>query len=66
MMEGRDASTNRRLGMRGFIELLHELAYYLAHNKRWWLTPIVVVLVVLSLLMALIASPLGPAFYAIF
>ena len=52
--------------MRALLELLAELGYYLAHNKRWWLTPIVVILVLLSLLMALAASPLGPAFYAIF
>ena len=53
-------------GMRGFIELLRELWFYLADNKRWWLTPIIVVMVLLSVLLVLTASPLGPMFYAIF
>jgi len=52
--------------MRGFVELIRELVYYLAHNKRWWLAPIVVTLILLSLLMILITSPLGPLFYATF
>ncbi|MBL7223044.1 MAG: hypothetical protein ISS72_04250 [Candidatus Brocadiae bacterium] len=51
---------------RGFWELARELGYYLADNQRWWLTPIVVVMLLLSLILVLAASPLGPAFYAIF
>ena len=51
---------------RGFWELVRELAYYLADNKRWWLTPIVVVMLLLSLILVLATSPLGPMFYAIF
>jgi hypothetical protein len=54
------------LGMRGFWELLRELWFYLADNKRWWLTPIVVVMVLLSVLLVITSSPLGPVFYAIF
>ena len=50
----------------GFYELVRELGYYLADNKRWWLAPIVIVMLVLSLLLVLAASPLGPMFYAIF
>jgi hypothetical protein len=52
--------------MRGFLELLRELWFYLADNKRWWLTPIILVMLLLSLLLVLTASPLGPMFYAIF
>jgi len=51
---------------RGYGELVRELGYYLADNKRWWLAPIVLVMLVLSLLLVLAASPLGPMFYAIF
>ena len=51
---------------RGFYELVRELGYYLADNKRWWLAPIIIVMLLLSLLLALASSPLGPAFYAIF
>lgn len=52
--------------MRGFLELVRELWFYLADNKRWWLTPILLVLLLLSLLLVLTSSPLGPMFYAIF
>lgn len=52
--------------MRGFLELIRELGYYLADNKRWWLAPIVIVMLLLSLILVLTASPLGPMFYAIF
>ena len=51
---------------RGFWELVRELGYYLADNKRWWLTPIIVVMLLLSLILVLATSPLGPMFYAIF
>ena len=48
---------------RGFWELTREFGYYLADNKRWWLTPIVIVLLALSLILVLAASPLGPFIY---
>lgn len=51
---------------RGFWELVRELGYYLADNKRWWLAPIIVVMLLLSLILVLATSPLGPMFYAIF
>ncbi len=52
--------------MRGFWELIRELWFYLKDNKRWWLTPILIVMVLLSLILVLTTSPLGPMFYAIF
>ena len=51
---------------RGLGELTRELLYYMADNKRWWLGPILFVMLLLSILLAITASPLGAAFYAIF
>ncbi len=46
--------------------LLSELADFLKHNKRWWLLPIVVVLLVVGLLVILSGSVLAPFIYPIF
>jgi len=50
----------------GRIGILKEFFQFLKDNKRWWLTPIVLVMILLALLLVAAASPLGPAFYAIF
>ena len=39
---------------------------FLVHNKKWWLTPIIVVLLVLSLLIALTNTAIGPFIYVLF
>ena len=52
--------------MRGFVELVREFWFYLAENKRWWLTPILLVMLLLSLILVVTSSPLSPMFYAFF
>jgi hypothetical protein len=42
--------------------LLAEYWDFLIHNKKWWLTPIVIILLVLSLLVIL-AGTVGPFIY---
>ena len=39
---------------------------FLVHNKKWWLTPIIVVLLVLSLLIALTNTAIAPFIYVLF
>ncbi len=43
---------------------LSELFQFLSHNKRWWLTPIVVILVLVSGLLVLGGS--APFIYTLF
>ncbi len=46
--------------------LLRELADYLLHNKAWWITPIVVVLLLVGLLIVLSGVGAGPFIYPLF
>lgn len=43
-----------------------EFADFLVHNKKWWLTPILLVLLALSLLIMLTNSAIGPFIYVLF
>lgn len=47
--------------------LLADLWDFLAHHKKWWLLPILAVLLVVGLLAALSAHPVvGPFLYTLF
>lgn len=48
------------------VGLAAELASFLLHNKKWWLAPILVVLLVLGLLVILAGSGAGPFIYTLF
>ncbi len=46
--------------------LLWELFDFLKHNKKWWLTPIILVLLLFGLLILLSGSAAAPFIYTIF
>ena len=46
--------------------LLRELADFLLHNKAWWITPIVVVLLLVGLLIFLAGTGAAPFIYPLF
>ncbi len=47
--------------------ILGELFQFLWHNKRWWLIPVLVVLVLFSLILILSqSSAIGPFIYSLF
>ena len=46
--------------------LLAEFGYFLLHNKKWWITPIVLVLLAFGLLIVLSGSPAAPFIYTLF
>ena len=46
--------------------ILHEFAYFLRHNKKWWLTPIILVLILLSALVILGGTAAAPFIYTLF
>ena len=43
-----------------------EFGQFLLHNKKWWLLPILLVLLAVGLLAALSATPLAPFIYTLF
>ena len=46
--------------------LLGELLDYLRHNKKWWLTPIIIVFLLMGLLMYLSGTAVAPLIYTLF
>jgi hypothetical protein len=46
--------------------LLMEFLYFLRYNKKWWLTPIILVLLLFTSLVMLAGSPAAPFIYTIF
>lgn len=46
--------------------LLAELWLFLRHNKKWWMTPIILVLLLLGMLVALAGTGMAPFIYTLF
>ena len=45
---------------------LGEVVYFLSHTKKWWLLPIVVILVAFGVLVALSGTAAAPFIYTLF
>jgi hypothetical protein len=53
--------------MAGRGELLHEFWLFLRHHKKWWLIPILLVLLLLGVFIVATESPLlAPLMYTLF
>ena len=48
------------------ISLVREFWDFLKHNKKWWLTPIILVFLLVGALVMLSATGVGPFIYALF
>lgn len=48
------------------VGLVRELYELILHNKKWWLVPILIVLLVIGVLAALGSSALAPFIYPLF
>lgn len=46
--------------------ILREFIWFLRYNKKWWLTPIVMVLLLLVVLAFVTTSPAAPFIYTLF
>jgi hypothetical protein len=46
--------------------LLSEFWHFLLHNKKWWLLPILIVLLFMGLLLMLSTTALAPFIYTLF
>jgi hypothetical protein len=56
----------REEARRGRTTMLGELLRFLAENKKWWITPILIVMVVLGLLVFLGGTGAAPFVYTLF
>jgi hypothetical protein len=45
---------------------MHELLSFLAHNKKWWLAPIVMSLLLIGVLVVLGGTAVAPFIYTVF
>ncbi len=61
----RDADFARQVNQRR-PGLIREFIDFLRFNKKWWLAPIVVVLLLIGVLVILGGTPLGAALYTLF
>ena len=55
-----DRESFAKLARRPAPSLLSEVWQFLAHRQKWWLLPVVLVLLLLGALMALSGSSVGP------
>jgi hypothetical protein len=46
--------------------IFHEFGYFLRHNRKWWLTPIILVLILVSALVILGGTAAAPFIYTLF
>ena len=46
--------------------LLAEFGHFVLHNKKWWLTPIIAVLLLVSLLIVIGGTGAAPFIYSLF
>ena len=46
--------------------IVTEFWFFLKHNKKWWLLPIFIILLILGLLVLLSGSALAPFIYPLF
>jgi hypothetical protein len=61
--EGTDFARQAESGQVGF---LSEMWSFIAHNKKWWLTPIILVLLAFGVLIALGGTAAAPFIYTLF
>ena len=62
----RDATEFQDLAGRERPGLIREFWAFLGHNKKWWLLPIVLVLLVLGALVILTSTGAAPFIYTLF
>ena len=51
---------------RGNASLVREIWDLIAHNKKWWLVPVVIVLLAIGVLVLLGSSAVAPFIYPVF
>lgn len=49
----------------GYRRILSEFAHFLRHEKKWWLTPILILLALMGLIIVSSNSALAPLIYTL-
>jgi hypothetical protein len=63
----RPASSSRRLAnLEDQLALTRDVVGLIWHHKLWWLVPLILAMLVLSLVLVLEATPVGPLLYPLF
>ena len=65
-MTENDSAEFERLANEQRSSLVAEFWYFLKHNKKWWLLPIVLMLLFLGLIIFLAGTSAAPFIYTIF
>ncbi len=65
-LESGEADEFAREAERDRVGLVAEFWDFLKHNKKWWLLPILIVMVLLGVLVALSATGAAPFIYPLF
>ncbi|MDI6450563.1 DUF5989 family protein [Anaerobaca lacustris] len=65
-MTEKDSTRFERLAQEKRSSLVAEFWHFLKHNKKWWLLPIVGVLLLLGLVVLLAGTSAAPFIYTIF
>ena len=61
-----DRKEFEREAQAGHTGLVADFVGYLKHNKKWWMTPIIVVLLLFGVLVMLSGTAMAPFIYALF
>jgi hypothetical protein len=62
----RDAKGFEEAARSGRIGLVAEFRDFLKHNKKWWLGPIILILLLLAVLVILSGTAVAPFIYTLF
>ena len=65
-MTNDDSAEFQRLAAQQRPSLVAEFWHFLKHNKKWWLLPIVLMLLFLGLIILLAGTSVAPFIYTIF
>ena len=63
---GSDAADFERQAARPGHSFFGEFWYFIRHNKKWWLTPVIALLLLLGVLVLLGGSGAAPLIYTLF
>ncbi len=59
-------STREKQAEQAQVGIVAEFVDFVLHNKKWWLTPIILVLLAVGLLVVLASTGVAPFIYPIF
>ena len=64
--EGGTSSLEKRAQKAGRNGPLAEFAYFLRRSRKWWMTPIIAMLLLVGALLVMAGTAVGPLIYALF